>query len=84
MRSVGNAIIELGGGRRIATDGIDHSVGLTGIRGLGDSVDSENPIAMIHERDQASADIAAGELRAAFTLAESASKASPVMKSTRK
>ena len=79
VRSVGNAIIELGGGRRVATDGIDHSVGLTEIRGLGESVDSENPIAMIHARDQASADIAAGELRAAFTLAESASKASPVI-----
>ena len=79
VRSIGNVIIELGGGRRIAADGIDHSVGLTEIRGLGESVDSENPLALIHARDRASADIAEGELRAAFTVAESASKTRPVI-----
>ena len=79
VRSVGNAIIELGGGRRIATDGIDHSVGLTEIKGLGESVDSGSPIAMVHARDQASADIAADELRVAFTVSDAAVNPAPVI-----
>ena len=37
-RAFGLAVIELGGGRRVAADKIDHAVGLTALAGKGDAV----------------------------------------------
>ncbi|MBL4680009.1 MAG: thymidine phosphorylase [Pseudomonadales bacterium] len=71
VRSVGNTIIELGGGRRVATDTIDFSVGLSEIRGLGDKVDPQTPIAMVHARNQTEADIAIKRVQTAFSLTDS-------------
>jgi thymidine phosphorylase len=40
VRKLGYAVIELGGGRRLVTDKIDHSVGLDRIAGIGEKVDA--------------------------------------------
>ena len=76
-RAVGVAIIEMGGGRRLATDKIDHSVGLSNIAALGESTD--NPLAVIHARDEATARKAAALLRAAFTIGSAAPAATPAV-----
>jgi len=57
-RAIGLAIIDLGGGRRIASDKIDHRVGFTDIAGLGASVDRDRPLAVVHARDERSAEAA--------------------------
>jgi len=70
VRSVGNTIIELGGGRRVATDKIDFSVGFTEIQGLGARVDPQTPIAWVHARNQSEADIAIKKIQSAFILSD--------------
>ena len=71
-RCVGLAVVELGGGRRRAEDRIDHSVGLTEIAGLGDRVDGDRPLAIVHAKNEADAARAADTLKAAFTLGDDA------------
>ena len=77
-RSLGVAVIELGGGRRLASDSIDPSVGLSAIAGIGEAVDGDRPLAVVHARDRTAAERAAATLRAAFTLGD-AGTAGPVV-----
>ncbi len=49
-RAIGIAVIELGGGRRRASDEIDHAVGLTNLASPGDVVDQDRPLATVHAR----------------------------------
>src|SRR5206468_3191063 len=50
-RAIGLAIIRLGGGRRLASDAIDHAVGLDEIRGLGHRLARGEPLALVHASD---------------------------------
>ena len=76
-RDVGLAVVKLGGGRRVATDPIDYSVGISEICRLGDSLEADKPIAMIHARDEESWNAAAEKLREAMEVSESAVSDSP-------
>jgi thymidine phosphorylase len=67
-RALGLAVIELGGGRRVASDKIDHAVGLTGLAGKATAVDKSTPLAIIHARDEAGFTRAEKIIRAAYTL----------------
>ena len=51
-RDLGLVVIELGGGRRVAADKIDHRVGLAGLLGKGDVVDGKTPLCVIHAVDE--------------------------------
>jgi thymidine phosphorylase len=71
VREAGVAVLELGGGRRKETDGIDYAVGLVDVAGLGEEVGhGGRPLAVIHARDDASAERAAARIRRAFTVGE--------------
>jgi thymidine phosphorylase len=67
-RALGLAVIELGGGRRVAADKIDHAVGLTTLAGKAAAVDKSKPLAIIHARDEASFERAHKIIRAAYVL----------------
>ncbi len=69
-RAVGVAVVTLGGGRRRASDAIDHSVGFIEVAALGDEVGSDRPLAIVHAKDESSAQSATEEIRRALTLAE--------------
>jgi thymidine phosphorylase len=71
-RSVGMAVVVLGGGRTMPTDSIDHAVGFDHLLGLGATVDALTPIARIHARDEASAAAAEVRLKSAYRLADTA------------
>lgn len=47
-REIGLAIIELGGGRRKASDDVDHQVGFSQIKPVGTLVDQQTPLALVH------------------------------------
>ena len=51
-RALGIAVIELGGGRRRASDAIDQAVGLSAVRGIGSEVAAGKPLAMVHARER--------------------------------
>ena len=67
-RTVGLALIELGGGRRRAGDKIDHRVGFSEFRGLGAEVGPQQPICLVHAVDGVSWARAADAIRAAVRL----------------
>ena len=79
VREVGVAVLELGGGRRKETDGIDHAVGLVDVAGLGEEVGrGGRPLAVVHARDGVTADRAAARLRAAFTVGDPPARLPPL------
>jgi len=68
-RAVGVALIELGGGRLRPQDKIDHRVGFSDFRGLGEEVGPQQPICLVHAVDGASWSRAADAVRAAVRVA---------------
>jgi thymidine phosphorylase len=80
VRAVGIAVVGLGGGRARETDPVDHSVGFTEVAALGERVGpGERPLALVHARDEASAEQAAGALRAAFVLGDGPEQSLPIV-----
>lgn len=78
-RAIGNALIELGGGRRKVGESLDLSVGFSDIASIGTRVDSATPLAMIHAASEADAMQAEENLLAAYTLSEKAPAGRPVI-----
>jgi thymidine phosphorylase len=78
-RAIGVAVIELGGGRRKVTDSIDHAVGLTEVLGIGEEAGADQPLCIIHARDEASADRAEAMIRDAIAIGEEKATAGPVI-----
>jgi thymidine phosphorylase len=80
VRAVGIAVVGLGGGRARETDPVDHSVGFTDVAALGERVGpGERPLAVVHARDEASAEQAADALRAAFSLGDGPEQSVPIV-----
>jgi thymidine phosphorylase len=69
-RAVGLTVVGLGGGRRRVDDTIDPAVGLTEVRGPGEPVGPDQPLAVVHARTAADAGAAAAALRAAVTVGD--------------
>lgn len=67
-RDIGLAVVELGGGRRIASDPVNPAVGLTGLLDLGVRVEKGDPIAIVHADDDASAEAARAQVLAAYEI----------------
>src|SRR5580704_6422871 len=70
VRSIGLAVVELGGGRARASDTIDPSVGLAELQPIGAEVGPEAPLARVHARSGDEAEAAARRLRAAYSLSD--------------
>jgi thymidine phosphorylase len=78
-RAIGNAIIELGGGRRKVGERLDLSVGFGQMAGIGAKVDAARPLAVIHAASEADAAAAERNLLAAVRLENSWSAEKPVV-----
>ncbi|MBW3164971.1 thymidine phosphorylase [Ferrimonas balearica] len=76
-RAIGMAVVNMGGGRKVASDSIDHSVGFDNLCVLRQSVDEQTPLAMLHANDDAQWQAGADALRNAITLGDSAPAADP-------
>ncbi|MBT9495289.1 MAG: thymidine phosphorylase, partial [Paucibacter sp.] len=72
-RDIGIAIVELGGGRRKASDSIDFRVGLSGMRQLGEELRAGEPLALVHAADLDAANRVVAQLQAACHLDEDGS-----------
>lgn len=70
-RAVGNAIIELGGGRRNFDDCLDLSVGFDEAAHVGDRIGRSTPLALVHAASNEAAARAGERLRAACRIAPS-------------
>ncbi|MBP2293581.1 thymidine phosphorylase [Azospirillum rugosum] len=79
-RAVGIAVVALGGGRTKTTDPIDFAVGLADVAGLGAAVGpAGRPLALVHARSEAQVEQATAMLRRAFTVADTAPAAGPLI-----
>jgi len=67
-RAIGLSIVTLGGGRRRVDDLIDHRVGLSDYRLVGDAVNKGDPLVMIHAADESSWQTAAETLADAIVI----------------
>ena len=78
-RAVGNAIIELGGGRRTVGEPLDLAVGFSEIAPIGTAVSHERPLAVIHAASESDADRAAKNIISACKLGKSAPAERPTI-----
>ena len=81
-RAIGIAVIQLGGGRRLATDAIDHAVGFDRILPLGSRVDEHTPLVTIHAQNEDSWQQAAKDYTAALEIGENAASPTPEIYAT--
>ncbi|WP_447928277.1 MULTISPECIES: thymidine phosphorylase [unclassified Vreelandella] len=81
-RAVGMSVVELGGGRLRNDAAVDHSVGFSEIAEIGDRVDGEKPLAMVHAQSEEAANRAAEQLKAAITLGQAAVNADTLIQDT--
>ncbi|WP_036173172.1 thymidine phosphorylase [Massilia sp. 9096] len=81
-RSLGLAVVGLGGGRVRPQDAIDFAVGLTGLVELGAKVEAGQPLALVHARTQEGAERAVREVQAAYRIAEVAPAVAPTIYKT--
>lgn len=78
-RDIGVLIIELGGGRRKASDAIDHRVGLTHVVADGQRVEAGQPLATVHAADEAAAQHAAQRLQSLIRFDDAPPAPRPVL-----
>ncbi|MGH8200892.1 MAG: thymidine phosphorylase [Steroidobacteraceae bacterium] len=78
-RAVGNVLVGLGGGRRIAGEKLDLAVGLSDVAGIGARVDRARPLAMVHARSREQVRQAADALRAATLLSDRVVSPPPII-----
>jgi pyrimidine-nucleoside phosphorylase len=79
---VGMAALRLGAGRHTKEDEIDHAVGVVCLKKRGDAVDAGEPIAQVHAQNDTAAAQAADEVLAAYTFADAAPPATPIILET--
>lgn len=69
-RELGLAVVALGGGRRKPGDALDYSVGLTNICALGDEINTDKPLAVVHAQSEAAFEEAAAAVKDAIKLSD--------------
>lgn len=78
-RAVGNAIIQLGGGRQRVGEKLDLAVGLTRLASIGTRLDSNRPLALIHAATEDAAARAERQLLAACSIGADRAESGPVV-----
>lgn len=78
-RAIGLAVVDLGGGRRRPSDGIDHRVGIDALMPLGTQVEKGDVIARIHAADQEAGARVAADVAALYVISDSAPAETPVV-----
>ncbi len=76
-RTLGLAVVSLGGGRTNPQDEVDSAVGLEALAGVGGEVGPDRPLAVVHARDRAAGERAVETVRAAFHVAEAGKDTAP-------
>ncbi|WP_421159813.1 thymidine phosphorylase [Aeromonas dhakensis] len=76
-RELGLAVVAMGGGRRAAGDKLDYAVGLTDFIRLGQSVEADKPLALIHAQTEEQFAQAASMVQAAVKIGDTQPEALP-------
>jgi thymidine phosphorylase len=76
-RELGLAVVAMGGGRRAAGDKLDYAVGLTDFIRLGQRIEADKPLALIHAQTEAQFAEAARMVQAAIRIGDTQPEALP-------
>ena len=68
VRALGQAVVDLGGGRTHPGQALDHAVGLAAVVGCGGRIEPGQPLAIVHARCEADAQVAVDAVRRAYTI----------------
>lgn len=79
VRALGQVVVELGGGRKHPGQALDHAVGLAAVVGRGSRIEPGQPLAIVHARCEADAQIAVDAVRQAFTIGDAAPAPVPLV-----
>jgi pyrimidine-nucleoside phosphorylase len=77
--AVGMAGVELGAGRKTVVDPLDHAVGFTLLKKVGDAVKAGEPLVRVHHNGQKSVDDVLGRLKAAYSVGDAAPAKRPLI-----
>jgi thymidine phosphorylase len=78
-KAIGEAIINLGGGRRRIADLVDPAVGFTGIAPIGATVGRDRPLAFVHAANAQSAEQGLADFRRACIVGNNAPPPGPLV-----
>jgi thymidine phosphorylase len=78
-RAIGMAVVELGGGRRQATDSIDHRVGIADLLPLGTWVEKGQTIATVHAATAEEGERVVRDMVRIYGIADNPPEPSPVV-----
>ena len=78
-RELGMAVVELGGGRMRAEDGIDYAVGLSDFVELGQKLEDGEVLCQVHARSEDDAARAIARVQKAISLSDDQSSGQPVV-----
>lgn len=77
--ALGLAVVHLGGGRLKGGDSIDPSVGLSDVALLGDRIEADTALCLVHAATPDAAETAAAAVRAAYTIGEDEPDVPPIV-----
>ncbi|HJQ59795.1 MAG TPA: thymidine phosphorylase, partial [Vineibacter sp.] len=80
VRAIGLAVVELGGGRRRASDAVNPAVGLTDVRPRYAWVDESIPVAVVHAATDDAADAAIATIQRAVRIGERVTSVRPTLR----
>jgi thymidine phosphorylase len=78
--AIGWALTELGGGRRQASDKVDHTVGFVFEKAVGDAVKKDETIARVYAKDSKSAEVSLEMLEKAVEIGEPSRKPNLILR----
>ena len=70
VRELGMAITTIGGNRFKASDKIDHEVGFSDIKKIGDQINKSEPLLVIHANDQSKVEACKNKLKDIFSFSK--------------
>ncbi|MCH6256256.1 thymidine phosphorylase [Puniceicoccaceae bacterium K14] len=78
-RVLGMCVVELGGGRVSANDKVDHSVGFSRLKGVGEYVEEGEALGFVHAKSPEDADLAIKQFERIYGISEDMPELSPVI-----
>lgn len=78
-RDIGLAVVELGGGRRRASDRIDHRVGFSAVVSIGQRVERGEALAVVHAASDEAADSATAALQRCIRIGDAPPPPMPLL-----
>jgi thymidine phosphorylase len=79
---IGQVVLQLGAGRRLATDSVDPAAGISGLVQCGDRVERGQPLMRLHARDPVTAGALLSDALASVSIDDAPRSRAPLVLET--